>query len=70
MRGFGCGGLEPPEFVGVGEFVEILEAEELEEERGGLVEERAARLLGAAADADDLALEERGHDAVDGDAAY
>src|SRR5271163_1858673 len=64
----GMGGLgrrlEAAELLGVGELVEVLEAEELEEERGGLVEERAAGLLAAAGDGDDLALEERGDDAV------
>jgi hypothetical protein len=69
MRGFG-NGLEAAEFVGIGELVEALEAEKFEEKRGGLVEERPARLLGAAGDADDFPLEERGHDAVDGDSPH
>ena len=54
----GCLGrrLKAAEFVGVGQFVEVLEAEELEEKRGGLVEQGAAGLLAAPGDADDFAL--------------
>jgi hypothetical protein len=57
------------EFGGVGEVVEIFEAKVLHEELGGLVEEGAAGDFGAASDADEVAVEEGLHDAIDGDAA-
>ena len=54
------GRLEAAKLVGVGQLVEVPEAEKLEEERGGLVKERAAGLLAAASDGDDLALLNQG----------
>ena len=62
--------LESAQLIGVGKLVEAFQAEELEEERSCLVEERTAGLLRAARDADDFALEEGGDDAIDGHAAY
>ena len=63
-------GLEPAQFIGIGKLFEISQSEKLQEKRGGFVKERTARLLAAAGDADDLALEQGGHDAVHGHAAH
>ncbi len=57
-------------FVGIGKLVETLEAKDFEEKRRGLVEQRPAGLLGAPGDANDLALQQRGDDAIDRDAAH
>src|SRR5271154_7030455 len=63
MRNFGC--LQAAQFVRIGELIETFEAEKLEEKRRRLVEQGTARLFGATRDADDFALEQRGHDAID-----
>ena len=62
--------MEAAQFVGVGKLVEAFQAEGFEEERRGFIEKRAPGLIGPAGDADDLALEQRGDDPIDGDAAH
>lgn len=57
------------ELVGVRQLVEGLQAEGFEELGGRLVEQGAARSLGAPGELDEAALEEGRDDAVDGDAA-
>jgi len=64
------GRLEPAQFIGVGKFIQTFQAEELEKNRRGLIEQRPSRLLGAARDLDDFALQQRGENAIDRDAAH
>ncbi len=67
--GVGLGEFYFAEFGGVGEVIDAVDSEVLEEGIGGLVEEGAAGEFGAAADADEVAVEEFLDHAVAGDAA-
>ena len=58
------------EFGGIRQLVEMTQAEMIEEVLGGRVEQGAARHFGAARDLHQTPVEERLHDAVDGDAAH
>lgn len=58
------------EFTGVRQLFEILEAEEFEEKRGRLVKKGASGLLGTTGDPDNLAFQQGGNHAIDGDAAH
>lgn len=72
-RGFRRGSaaqLDGAQLVGIGQLVQILQTEFLEEDRRGLVEQRAARLFGATSDADQFTLQQGGHNAVHGHTAH
>ena len=60
--------MNAPQLVGGGEFVQPLQPEVLEEKLRGAVEPWPAGGLGLAANFDEFALDERLHDAIDGDA--
>lgn len=61
--------LEPAQFIGVGKFIQTLQAKELEKNRRGLVEQWTPGLLGTARDFDDFALQQRGENPINSDAA-
>ncbi len=63
-------GLKPAQLVGIGQLIEAFQPEELKKERRCLVKKGAAGLVGATGNANDLALQQRGDDSVDGDAAH
>jgi len=72
-RGFRRGGtaqFDGAQLVGIGQLVQILQTEFLEEDRRGLVQQRTAWLLGATGDTDQFTFQQGGHNAVHSHTAH
>ncbi len=61
--------VNPTEFLGVGKLVEIPQAKMIHEILCRFVKKRTARNFGAAGNLDESAIEQRLHDAIDGNAS-